>query len=189
MVSQPGDFKPVKLETSAYFRRRFILMMLTAIPGIYVVFTTILILNDEHSSFARILIRYYTAGVLILLALVGYAIYLHLYKRSALQIRASFPGQYHISITGVDNQILEAHGKWTVLAQHQKIYFKLGTYQKDLWLTLFCDDKAFATFFYRTPAAASAPEEFSETDSPVRPGVPVFVTPKTELIYRYLKSA
>jgi hypothetical protein len=187
-MSDLAEFTPLKLETFANFRRRLILMLVALLPMIYVGFTTILNLIGEKGSFVRGLNKFYGPILFILMAVLVCAAYLHFFRRSSLIIRKTFDGEFQIVIEDPSGNETQESGVWETNARYVKIPDKFGTFKKQLFLTLRCNGKDFASFFYYSSATYQVPEGFHEVQDAYLSSAPRFMTPGIDQIFLFLKS-
>jgi len=187
-MSDSPEFKPLKLETFANFRRKLILMLIAILPMIYVGFTTILNLMGEKGSFVQALNKLYAPILFILLVVLIYAAYLHFFRRSDLNIRKTFAGEYQVIIEDPSGNEIQDSGSWTLNPRYVKVPDKFGTSKKQLYLTISCNGKDFASFFYYSSAVYQVPEEFHEVEKVYLSSAPRFMTPGIESIFLFLRS-
>lgn len=187
-MSDSPEFKPLKLESFANFRRRLILMLVALLPMIYVGFTTILNLVGEKGNFVRALNKFYGPILFILLAVLIYAAYLHFFRRSTLIIHKTFQGEFQVIIEDPSGNEDQSSGVWETDARYVKIPDKFGTFKKQLFLTISCNGKDFASFFYYSSATYQVPEGFEEVEKVYLPNAPRFMTPGIESIFLFLRS-
>jgi len=183
------EFEPLKVETQKYFKWKIRLMLLAVIPFLYVGFVTGMNLLGERSYFILFLNEFYVLFAFILLIILLCAAWLHFYKRSTVKIRKTFQGEFHVVIDNGNGNEIQNTGKWTMNAQYVKLHYKMGTYQKQLYLTLYCNGKAFAVFFHHASTVYEVPDGFIEINQPALPDVPKFITPGVDRIFAFLKSA
>jgi hypothetical protein len=188
-MSDSPEFKPLKLETFANFRRKLILMLVALLPMIYVGFTTILNLTSERGNFVRTLNKVYAPVLFILLVVLIYAAYLHFFKRSLLRIQKTFNGEFQVVIEDPSGQENQSSGIWEMNARYVKIPDRFGTFRKQLFLTISCDGEDFASFFYYSSATYQVPEGFHEVQQAYLSSAPKYMTPGIESIFLFLRSS
>lgn len=187
-MSDSPEFKPLKLESFANFRRKLILMLVAILPMLYVGFTTILNLTSEKGSFVQALNKLYAPILFILLVVLIYAAYLHFFRRSILSIRKTFQGEFQVIVEDPSGNETQDSGVWTMDASYVKIPDRFGTFKKQLFLTISCDGKDFASFFYYSSATYQVPEGFQEVQQVYLSSAPRFMTPGIESIFLFLRS-
>lgn len=187
-MSDSPEFKPLKLETFANFRRKLILMLVALLPMIYVGFTTLLNLIGERGGFVRGLNKVYAPILFILLVVLIYAAYLHFFRRSTLSIRKTFAGEFQVFIEDPSGNETQDSGIWTMNPRFIKVPDKFGTSKKQLYLTISCNGKDFASFFYYSSAVYQVPEGFHEVEKVYLSSAPRYMTPGVDRIFLYLKS-
>jgi hypothetical protein len=187
-MSDSPEFKPLKLETFANFRRKLILMLVALLPMIYVGFTTILNLTSEKGSFVRALNKFYAPILFILLVVLIYAAYLHFFRRSTINIRNTYAGEFQVIIEDPSGNETQDSGIWSLDARYVKIPDKFGTFKKQLFLTISCNGKDFASFFYYSSATYQVPEGFHEVQQAYLSNAPRYMTPGIESIFLFLRS-
>ncbi len=187
-MSDSPEFKPLKLETFANFRRKLILMLIALLPMIYVGFTTILNLMGEKGSFVRALNKVYAPILFILLVVLIYAAYLHFFRRSILKIHKTFAGEFQMIIEDPSGNETQETGIWSLDARYVKIPDKFGTFKKQLFLTISCNGNDFASFFYYSSAAYQVPEGFHEVQKAYLSNAPRYMTPGVDRIFLFLRS-
>jgi hypothetical protein len=181
----------IKAEPAILFKRKMQLMLIGMLPFIYVVFAGILKLMGEKGELLRTLWKYFPVPFIISLLVIAAAISLHWFYRSTVKFNKTPKGELEVTITnskGIETN--HATGEWSTTAFYKKEYFKYGTYQKDLFLTIYCNGEPFCLFRYKTSAAASAPEGFTESINAgwLNWNVPVFFTSETARIHRIVEQ-
>jgi hypothetical protein len=181
----------IKVEPAILFKRKLQLMLIGMLPFIYVFLACILKFMGEKGAFPRMIWRYFPIPFVISMLVIGAAISLHWFYRSTVSFAKTPKGELEVTITnskGIETN--RAAGEWSTTAFYKREYFKYGTYQKDLFLTIYCNGEPFCLFRYKTSAAASAPEGFTESINAgwLNWNVPVFFTPETTRIHRIVEQ-
>ena len=109
-------------------------------------------------------------------------------KKTDLIIRKTFADEFQVIIEDPSGIETQDSGVWSLDGRYVKIPDKFGTFKKQLFLTISCDGKDFASFFYYSSAAYQVPEGFHEVREAYLSNAPRYMTPGVESIFLFLRS-
>jgi hypothetical protein len=177
------------MESAKYAAVKKVLIVCGMIPGIFMLFTALLIgLGEEGHFIDKCVIFCIPAGI-VLVILVGVGVIVYYNYRVSCSVQQYNDGSIDITITGANGTPQRAHGFWTCHAVYTKSYHKYGAYHKHLHLILFCNDVIFGVFRHEVAPAFSPPAGFQEINSEPSVIAPAYFTDKTEEIFRMVQAS
>jgi hypothetical protein len=94
--------------------------------------------------------------------------------------------ELEVTITFPTGEVFSERGRWNCFGQYSKTYAKYGTYNKNLALSLWCNDVPFCMLRHQTGGLSTEPNGFILVDSLINPGGTEYWCKKTYEVYRLL---
>jgi hypothetical protein len=159
------------------------------LPAILLIFTAILKGMGERNSFVKTCVKLCIPAGILAAIFIGAAIYVYFKNRKLFTLTNLPTGAMEIIIRDPDGKEHGASGRWSCHALYTKHYHKYGTYRKEIYVILFCNDKMFCVLEHEVAPAFPPPQGFGLIEAAPVVLVPWYHTKKTEEIYRRVKHA
>ena len=167
-----------------------ILAILGMLPGAFLIFVAILKGMGERNDFVRMCTKLAWPIGIVAVALIGGAIFTYYKFRCSFVLTVLPQGGMQAVIRDHDGIEHGATGRWSFHALYTKHYYKYGTYRKQLYLILFCNDKMYCMLRHEVAAAFPPPDGFREIGSEpsLEAHIPVYFTNKTPEVHGLVRQ-
>lgn len=174
-------------ESARYTTIKRFLFIVGTLAGAMLLFTGILVGLGEHNDFVRVCRKLSVPAAAVAAVCIGGGLYVYFRYRESIAITHLPQGVLQMNVRNAEGVEYGATGRWSYHALYTKHYHKYGTYRKQLYLILFCNDKMFCMMRHDVAPAFPPPEGFREIPSPAEVDVPVYFTRKTEEVFGILR--
>jgi hypothetical protein len=160
-----------------------LLGFLAVLPGVFTLVTLFLKASGERGSLIRTMVKISIPCGIIAAVLIAWATYVYFKNRKRFTLTYLPQGGMQIIIRDPDGREHGASGQWSCHALYTKHYHKYGTYRKEIYVILFCNDQMFCVLEHEVAPAFPPPQGFRELQSAPVVTVPWYHTKHTEAIY------
>lgn len=168
------------VETARYAAIKKLCFILAALPMALLIFTGILVGMGEHNDFVRICKKLSVPAAVVVAGCTAGGLYVYYKHRQRVTLSHQPQGMLQIVARSADGTEYGKTGRWSFHALYTRHYHKYGTYKKELYLILFCNNEMFCMMRHEVAPAFPPPPGFKEIASPAEVFVPIYFTRKTE---------